>query len=440
MGKFKMLIFVGVVWSVIGVNAVYSQNQERNSEEIYRLAVTAALQDREISDEEQNILEALRGAYAISKEDARRIESEVLATLPKAFDQSGRWELVLQNIALGTGLYGWGIPLVLDVKDIKWYIGGTMLSTGAAYYLTYQLTKKMDISHARAHMFRMGAFTGMSWGNTIARLIDYEDYKLKIGLLMLGAPVGMVLNDRLYLRWQPSLGQSWSLSQWSEVTADVLKNIQNIVDPKPELPENIINELFDKIFGDYDRKLVRWENRRAILNSVGVPLGMYLGHKFYGNRQYSFGDGILLSTGRITGLLYSILVYDLIFHPKEDFDAPSWYVFNSAMSVAGIVVTDRLIKNKDYTVGQAILTTAGGVSGGLFGAGIGIILEVDDNSRVMDLLALGGSLGGFYLANRVMNVRSEAENAPQTSKFSLTPYLVPVGKRCQAGLSLTYSF
>lgn len=439
MKKLCSPICVGVLWLAIIVSPIFPQQQKSNPAEVYRLAVAAALQDREITDEEQNILEALRVAFELSKEDAQRIRAEVFSTLPKTFDQSGRWELVVQNIALGAGLYGWGIPLVLDVKDVKWYVGGSMLSTGAAYYLTYQLTKKMDISHARAHMFRMGAYAGMYWGNTISRLVENEDYKLKVGMLMMGAPVGMLLTDQLYLRWQPSLGQSWSLSQWSEVTVSVLKNIQNIVDEEPQEPVYIPWDDYDIIYGDYDQKHIRWENRRAILNSVGLPVGMYLGHRLFGKRQYSFGDGILLSTGRVTGLVYSALAYDLLFHPEGDFDKPTWYLFNSAMSVAGIVVTDRLIRGKDYTAGQAILTTAGGVSGGLFGVGIGVIFEVD-NSRVMDLLALGGSVGGFYLANRIMNVSSEAASTQESTKLSLVPYLVPVGKRYQAGLSLTYSF
>lgn len=431
----------GVVALLVLLFGRFIAAQERSLEapELFRAAVNEALRDREISEEEAKILEVIRQGLNISPEQAAAIKAEVVKSLPKTFDQSGRYELVLHNIALGMGLYGWGIPYALDIDDSKWYIGGEMLSLGATYYLTYQFTKKMDIPHAKVQMIRIGTLLGLNYANTVSQLIEYDDFRLKTTLMMLGVPIGIVAADRLYHHWQPSLGQGWSLMQWSEVTGSVCQSIYRVVRQEPEYNPNVPWDQYEEYEKKYERRHQRWETGNAVAFSLGLPVGLYLGHRLYGARQYTLGDGILISTGRFTGSIYSVLCWDLLFRESHSDDSPAAYLFRSAFNIGGIVLADKLIAGKDYTTGQALLTTIGGVSGGLFGVGIGVITEVK-NSRVINLLAIGGSLAGFYLANRVINVRDETADTQLSQRLSLMPYYSQYRGHRSLGLGLSYSF
>ncbi len=424
------LIWLGLI---VAGNNLRAQVDTSAQHEIYRQVLRAALQDREISEEEKAILEAVRISQQISPSEAAQIQAEILNLVPKAFDQSGRWELVLQNMFLGAALYGWGIPYVLDVEKSKWYVGGEMLSLGSAYYLTYQLTKKMDISHARAHMFRSGALFGLSWATSLALIMGNNDGKLAVSLMMLGVPIGMLTTDRLYRRWQPSLGQTWALSQWSEVTAKTFSYLHAIIDKEPEYDWMEYDE-------GYDEDHANWEKKHSIAYSLGLPVGLFIEHYFYGKRQYSFGDGIMLSTGRLTGLIYSILVWDFIYcKSNSDMDSAPGFALRAISSLGGLIAADKLIKGSDYTAGQAILMAAGGISGGLFAVGLGVITEVDE-SRAYDLLAIGGSLGGFYLTHRIMNIQPESKKDQTHQNLSLYPVFYTEGSRIAGGVHLTLNF
>ena len=100
--------------------------------EIYRLVYQAALADSVITPDEQLMLETLQQALGLHRNEVDQAVGEVGPLQPPRLQSNGRWTLMAQNMAWGVGLYGWGIPFVLDVKDFKWYIGSEMFSLGGA--------------------------------------------------------------------------------------------------------------------------------------------------------------------------------------------------------------------------------------------------------------------------------------------------------------------
>ncbi|MFQ6674121.1 MAG: hypothetical protein ACE5GH_04975, partial [Fidelibacterota bacterium] len=144
--------------------APLAQEASPDATTIYGSAYEAALNDGTITADERALLNTLKLSLDLPDEQIAAIERTGTGPDVPALDQSGRWPLVFQNMIYGATIYGWMIPYVVDAKDFKWVVGTEMISLGAAYYLTYQYTKNMAISHSRAQMMRSGSAVGLRYG------------------------------------------------------------------------------------------------------------------------------------------------------------------------------------------------------------------------------------------------------------------------------------
>ena len=143
---------------------------------IYKQAFKTASFDKRIKDDEKAILKSLRKSLYLSKFDAKNIEYNISISEENILDQSGRWPLVLQNIAWGAGLYGWGLPYMLNVDDEKWFVASELMSFAGSFYLTYKYTENMDIPHSRAQMMRLGSGIGYHYGYALGKIagVDFD--------------------------------------------------------------------------------------------------------------------------------------------------------------------------------------------------------------------------------------------------------------------------
>ena len=98
--------------------------------ETYRLVYQAAMADSIITPDEQRMLETLQQALGLHRGEVELALDEVTPLQPPSLQSTGRWTLMAQNMVWGVGLYGWGIPFVLDVQDCKWYSGSEIVSLG----------------------------------------------------------------------------------------------------------------------------------------------------------------------------------------------------------------------------------------------------------------------------------------------------------------------
>ncbi len=146
---------------------------------------------------------------------------------------------------------------------------------------------------------------------------------------------------------------------------------------------------------------------------AGYPLGTYLGRRLFGDRQYSFGDAAMLYIGWGGGLLYGVLLADLIGIDFWDSGETVWLMANTT-AVGGVLAVNRYIRDYDYSFGQAALMGLGALAGGAFAAGVGVILEAE--SEFYDVTMIAGSLGGFFLTRRIINPRLELATAGRSGK------------------------
>jgi len=449
---YAMKSFSDIKWfSLLFIILIYknsiAQSDTTRTNEIYSNAFRTAFADREISEDEQNLLKTLQKSLNIPDERVQALRLSVIESFPTARDQSGRWPLVLQNMAFGAGLYGWGIPFVLDIDDFKWYVGGEMLSLGSTFYLTYRFTKNMDISHGRAHLLRYGSIIGLHFGGSYARLIRPDSDKLLVSAMMLGVPAGMIIIDQFYQRWQPDLGHAYAMTQWGELGYSTLGNIYAMFSPEPKEPfwdyeQGDPNLDYEQKESEYDKKYNRWNRYRLCINAFGHPLGIWTERLLFANRDYTFGDGLMLTWGRIYGFFCSVMLWDLVYtNSSAEFNEVPGLIFNTVGSIGGTLLADRYIQGDNYTVGQSILMAAGGLSGGLFAVGIGIILEINE-SRFFDITGIAGSLAGFYLTRKILEVRSETSTLPAKDEFKIViqPQIRQVQRQLIPGVGVDVLF
>ncbi|MBA7469076.1 hypothetical protein ES707_04339 [subsurface metagenome] len=403
-----------------------ADTQETESQRIYRRAYEAAAADGVISPDELQILKSLQQTLGLHEDIIDEALGETLHPLPPGPEQSGRWTLVAQNMGWGMGLYGLGIPHVLDLED-KWYIGGEMLSLGATFYLTWKYTENMDLPEARSQLQRYGGVVGLQYGRALNSLLGYWDNdsldRGEVAVLMGAVPVGVFLGDRLYQRWRPANGMAYALSLYAGLGSSIMRTLHQQIAPEPKEDEE--DELSEE---PETAAHIKWRKQRLMFDIAGYPLGTFLGHKLYGGRQYTFGDAMLLIVGWATGSFYGAMVSDIFGLKVDEHDtAILWMV--TAGGLGGVWATDRFIKGYDYTFGQTALVGLGSIAGGAFAFGLGIIADVDFDSKYYEVATIGGNLAGFFLIRRIINPRLELATAGRSGKqpqlnLSLQPAMV----------------
>ncbi|MBN2279734.1 MAG: hypothetical protein JXQ65_04060 [Candidatus Marinimicrobia bacterium] len=407
---------------------------------IYEEAYRTASHDRQIKEDEKAILKTLRRSLLLSKFDVKEIEYQVSLAGEKMLDQSGRWPLVLQNIGWGAGLYGWGIPYMLNVQDEKWYAASTLLSFSASFYLTYRYTRTMDIPHPRAQMMRLGSGIGFHYGYSLGKIagldFDFEEGDRSfLGLMMVSVPAGIWIGDQLYQRWQPTNGQSWAITLASAMGALATSSLYNTFNERPDEPwcdsyqydENLGEWIwydcgsdpeYQKKRKNYKDDLKTWERAEGFLYLAAYPLSLYAGNKIFGHQEYSFGDATILYQGWAVGMLYSLMLMDLLQIEEEKI-----YSVGAIMGGVGSVYLyhKKILGGFDFSLGESILLATGTISGIAFGGAIGIITEAEFEFAEASMI-LGG-IAGTWITRKILNPDKDgmAFGKIQDFKLSVTP-------------------
>ena len=375
---------------------------------LYQQLYNAALEDSVISPEEEHLLRVLQQSLGLHEDVVGEALGEAVRPLAPTLDQTGRWTLVAQNMGWGAGLYGWGLPFILDVEDEKWYVGGVMSSLAASFYLTWRYTEDMHLPEARSQMQRAGSALGLQTGRAFNYLVGWWDNdsldRAEMLILMGTVPVGGYLGDRLYRKWQPSTGMAYALSLHGEVGSNLMNTLFRTMESAPEEEDYWIeNEWgwFDTDWDAYDAALREYNGKRLLFRLAGQYAGSWLGHLIYNDRQYTFGDAALLAIGRATGAFYGVMVSDLLGLYDNGGENLARFL-TSGGAVAGVVFTDRFMHGKDYSFGQSALLGLGGVAGGTLALGTMIMLEVEE-SKVYSVSAIAGSLAGFYFTRNIVS-------------------------------------
>ena len=368
-----------------------------NPHKVYRDAYREALSDGKIDKNEARILKVLGFALGLSSAQVLEIQSLLRVTLPEKINKEGEWLVFVQNIGWSVGLYGWGLPVVLGFEE-RGILAGELMAPFLSYKLTAILTRDSEMDHARAQLIRWGSTIGFRYGLYLNKMRNFESVNEfggadefddgTITLLMLGVPLGSFAGDWVWRRSKPSTGLAFVMTFWGETGA-----------------------------------AVSWDRKHNLFAAVGYPLGMWLGHRQFKDRQYSFGDAVLIHSSGLYGWVYGAIITELI---GIDFEDNSAKVFRTAGTVAFPIIADRYMKDKNYSFGQAVLISSGGIVGGLFSAGILVVFNVQSKNAYLTAL-LAGATFGLHYANSRLNVSKEfalTKDSLNQKVFTLQPTIL----------------
>lgn len=433
-------MFVLLSFNITGIAAAHPiQSQPVSADSlsprnIYRDMLRSAYRDGTISENERYLLRSLQTSLHLPDSLVVPIEKSILQQKPHRLDQSGRWSVVVQNIFLGAGLYGWAIPFTLGADDPKWYIGTEMLSLGGTFYLTYQYTKDMNIPYSRAQMLRTGSLWGLRYGmlfNDVLKLwppevkLSQDQSKSWAVTLMASVPVGTWMGDYLYKKWKPSHGQSWALGLWSELGGFTATSLHQIVAGKKSKPARWEYESFENGTDQYRfdqrgydsalKSYTDWKRVDALIEMAGYPLGIYLGHRYFGSRNYTFGDAIMLYEGRGLGWIYGMLFSEVA---DINFESSLGLTLRTVGSIGGAVLMDKYILPDDYDFGESVLMAVGTASGMAFSIGTSVLTDINNGNVISALVMIGGG-AGFYLTRSILDISKDGTYSSGQSRKSV---------------------
>ncbi len=113
-----------------------------------------------------------------SLEEVSSFQQKVTARIKQqapqaALDQSGRTKLIIGNMALSLGYYGWALPVALDFDgDGKLAVGLYMLTSSAGFFLPFSATKNIPVTNAASNLSFYGGTRGIVHGITLAYLFS----------------------------------------------------------------------------------------------------------------------------------------------------------------------------------------------------------------------------------------------------------------------------
>ena len=415
----KAMLFVFLIF-LTSSDLIAQKTDTLNHQSSYKKAWDAANANGKISSEERVLLDIMVESLLLSTDSSQVWEQGWTPPFNNPLDQSGRWPLVLQNIVIGSGLYGWGIPYVLNAEDGRWFVGGVMVSAGGAFYLTHKYTRNMEMTHARTQMMRYGSLLAFRYGlglNTILDLEAYPDDENSYGqdpetlwmwVLMASVPVGHYGGEYLFDKYEPSNGQAWAWTMWTGISGVTARLIYNVVN---EAPVNRYNDEYEQ-----------WEKNKTLVELLSYPLGAYYGYRLTHAKQYTFGDALMLLQGWGFGYVNTMMLQSILF---DDGDEDTFFMVAGLGAIGSAFAYDHYIANDDFSFGQSTLMLLGSASGTAFGFGTAILLDVTDKEPLLTM-ALAGYGAGTWLTRKILEIEPNGSlTQGESTRMSISPTVIP---------------
>jgi hypothetical protein len=313
-------------------------------------------------------------------------------------DQDGRTKLIVSSTTTSLGFYSWAVPSILDVNDDKSYVGLYMLVSGAGFYIPFTVTSDIPVTDAAATMFIYGQTRGIAHGIFLNRLFSGDNVSDKssytFGMLgSIGESIGLY-----------SLANSRNMNAGNAEAIGICGDF------------GIGFGLGVGVLGDmyYDGGRQRSLMASLLLSSLG---GMYAGNLLSGDGSYTRGDAYVMRTAGLLGAYTSTTLLYMI----DVEEGKSYAAAAMIAGAAGIYGGDLLVRDKNFSTGQGTLMSLSSLTGGLVGLGIAFLISSDDsNGKLYLALSNLGAIGGFYYLYNMY--APEAQTATSTTGWNFHVY------------------
>ncbi|MBT3342250.1 MAG: hypothetical protein HN712_16315 [Gemmatimonadetes bacterium] len=298
------------------------------------------------------------------------------------YDHSGRGELIFDSIVLSLAVYGPSAPVVLGIRGSRPGLAAYMLTSSGGFYVPYRLTRHRDVTRAHRQLTQYGATRGFIGGFVLKHLIlgggGYRaNFRFANATSVAGALTGFgAVSWRGYSRGQSEL--VGVMGDFGLATGGCLAHAIGW-------------------YGDDTRRA----GDALVLASAGA--GLWLGQRLGQYRHYTRGDAYILRAGGVAGAIATLPFVDA-FGTSSDRVISAALMAGGA---AGVVFTDRLMVPRDFTFGEGLIVSGGELAGALLCMGLTYLADTggDFDSLAYTTAAAAGSTGGFALTFRMLTPR-----------------------------------
>lgn len=281
-------------------------------------------------------------------------------------DQKGRSKFIGAIMGLGLGFYGWGIPYMLKVEDQTAFAGMYMVLGAGSIFMSYSVTRTMEISEESANLFMYGSTLGIVHGAFLHTIFFDRNT----------TPRGYVASAMLGGAIEGIAG--FALAKGLKLTPGTVELIGT-------------TSAFGILYGLGISHIANLESRRSqstalLLGSLGGTFG---GALLSGIEPYTSGDASVFRTAALLGAYLPVVVLRTL-----DYEDTKDYVTSAMIGGAvGGIVGHFLIVNKDFTAAEGNFVSLATFGGGVLGLGIGTLTRKD--YKVVLPLSGAGALIGF---------------------------------------------
>lgn len=286
-------------------------------------------------------------------------------------NHEGRAKFITTTVGMNAFFYGWAVPTALDMNSA---VGGSyyFLSTGAAFYTPFILTKNTSVTEPMANLSRYGAYRGAIQGFLLDQTIGGPGVggNRYLGLGTAGSMTGLMVGYHQAKKYDYTRGQVATISLYTDygLVGGYLTGISVL-------------------------SLNRQGNAAVALSS---SLAAYtLSSSYARNNYYTVGE---VRIKRSVMLLSGLTALTLMDYTGTD--NPKYYAASAVLgSGAGLYLSRKLLEPYYFSDMQGSLIWYSTVGGYAIGSGISYAVLGPGNgaSQVYLTLSAIGGVAGFYL-------------------------------------------
>ena len=302
-------------------------------------------------------------------------------------DQSGRSTFLGTAYSLSLGLYGWGVPVLANMKGSA-AVGTYLLINAGTILLANGATESMEISQGMADMTAYGTGLGILHANMLTILFDENaSFKAHVAASMAGSLVEGIAAYQISKGWKPREGAIDMLT--TTTTVGVMYGYGTVVLMGQTTPKGIAASVL-----------------AGSLAGAGIGAGMM------GRPEYTTGNMGVIRGGFMLGVYIPATV--LIAANVDDDKA----VVGTLMAggVLGSVLGNGLIQGKRFTSQEGVLIVSGVLGGGLLAASVPVLAGADTKVSVV-ASGLGAAFGSGMMYSRYADVAAQRGSASGAWQF-----------------------
>ncbi|MGB9595185.1 MAG: hypothetical protein ACPL7B_02790 [Candidatus Poribacteria bacterium] len=286
--------------------------------------------------------------------------------------RKGRIPLVITSTIYSGGLYGWGIPYLLDVDYSRYYVGSEMVCVFGGFALSLLATKDYNSGQTVSKIIQGGAIIGTLYGLAIPAILNSDKAKTYIATPMITTPLGALGGYALSRRGGISEG-GVELS----IFGSILGCAYGLATPYVI----DVDSLDDK------------DKMRLYAGSamIGIPVGAFGFNEISKRLDIDKGQARMIELGTCMGMYYG---FNFVYFKDPGYTKPyiaSMMACTPIGTTAGILLT----RNGSYDNGRGTLIILGTILGDVFGRGIAYLAGADTWKEVSIGAVIFAPVGTF---------------------------------------------